>query len=48
MLVHKVVQVKSGICIRRMVGARHFMIVTMKLIPVMVLPTPLTSSAQIQ
>ena len=34
MLVQSAVQVKSGISMSRMPGARHFTMVTMKLIPV--------------
>ena len=42
------VQVKSGMRISVMPGARRLMMVTMKLMPASVEPTPLISSAQIQ
>jgi hypothetical protein len=48
MLVHSADQVNSGIIIRRMPGARRLTIVTRKLIPVRIEPTPPTRIAQIQ
>ena len=47
-LAHSAVQVKIGMRISVIPGARRRRIVTTKLMPVSVLPAPLTSTAQIQ
>ena len=48
MLEHSAVQVKSGRYIMRMPGARLRRMVTTKLMPVSVVPAPLSITAQIQ
>jgi hypothetical protein len=45
-LVHSAVQVKTGIFIRFMPGARILMMVTIRLMPDSVVPTPAICSAQ--
>ncbi len=45
-LVHRAVQVKTGIFIRFMPGARILMMVTIRLMPDSVVPTPATCNPQ--